>query len=195
LARYPKNPDRYADPKNWKYPVHTPFHARAARRYFSKPANRERYTPEERAYIDGKIAEALERFGIAARPDDSPSPLGEEADEGPAAGTVARMTRDELLLVLLGQTRLRRARAIDASSAFLSERSERRIVGKVKDYDVVVRPKDRTIRHDCADWRRSRARGKLFCKHVGRLFLYLPEGEATELLRTILRDRRAWTFA
>src|SRR5207249_2716198 len=23
---YPKDPDRYADPANWKYPVHTPSH-------------------------------------------------------------------------------------------------------------------------------------------------------------------------
>src|SRR5437773_8189202 len=49
---YPKDPDKYADPANWKYPVHTPFHARAARRYFNEPRNRVKYTPEEQAYID-----------------------------------------------------------------------------------------------------------------------------------------------
>src|SRR5947199_190319 len=30
---YPKDPDKYGDPANWKYPVHTPLHARAAARY------------------------------------------------------------------------------------------------------------------------------------------------------------------
>src|SRR5437870_13218362 len=62
---YPKDPEKYGDPANWKYPVHTPFHARAARRYFNEPRNRAKYTPEEQAYIDKKINEALERFGVA----------------------------------------------------------------------------------------------------------------------------------
>src|SRR5437762_12263897 len=64
---YPKDPDKYADPANWKYPVHTPFHARAARRYFNEPRNRVKYTPEEQAYIDKKINEALQRFGVAVK--------------------------------------------------------------------------------------------------------------------------------
>src|SRR5256885_7515232 len=64
---YPKDPDKYGDPANWKYPVHTPFHARAARRYFNEPRNRAKYTPEEQAYIDKKINEALERFGVAVK--------------------------------------------------------------------------------------------------------------------------------
>ena len=56
---YPKDPDKYADPANWKYPVHTPFHARAARRYFNEPRNRVKYTPEEQAYIDKMTFEEL----------------------------------------------------------------------------------------------------------------------------------------
>src|SRR3989441_5335495 len=64
---YPKDPEKYADPANWKYPVHTPFHARAARRYFNEPRNRAKYTPEEQAYIDKKINGALERFGVAVK--------------------------------------------------------------------------------------------------------------------------------
>src|SRR5256884_5472154 len=64
---YPKDPEKYGDPANWKYPVHTTFHARAARRYFNEPRNRAKYTPEEQAYIDKKINEALERFGVAVK--------------------------------------------------------------------------------------------------------------------------------
>src|SRR2546429_726241 len=77
---YPKDPDKYADPANWKYPVHTPFHARAARRYFNEPRNRVKYTPEEQAYIDKKINESLERFGVAVKIRD-----GQVEDE---AGTI-----------------------------------------------------------------------------------------------------------
>jgi len=61
--RYPKNQDHYADPENWKYPVHTPVHARRARQYFDKPANRARYTAAEQAYMDARINAALEHFG------------------------------------------------------------------------------------------------------------------------------------
>src|SRR2546427_1374758 len=64
---YAKDPEKYGDQANWKYPVHTPFHARAARRYFNEPRNRAKYTPEEQAYIDKKINEALERFGVAVK--------------------------------------------------------------------------------------------------------------------------------
>src|SRR2546427_318442 len=65
---YPKDPDKYGDPANWKYPVHTPFHARAARRYFNEPRNRAKYTPEEQAYIDKKINEPLERSAHVQAP-------------------------------------------------------------------------------------------------------------------------------
>src|SRR3989442_1005141 len=64
---YPKDPEKYGDPANWKYPIHTPFHARAARRYFNEPRNRAKYTPEEQAYVDKKINEALEWFGVAVK--------------------------------------------------------------------------------------------------------------------------------
>src|SRR5256885_17169814 len=64
---YPKDPEKYGDPGNWKYPLHTPFHARAARRYFNEPRSRAQYTPEGQAYIAKKINEALERFGVAVK--------------------------------------------------------------------------------------------------------------------------------
>src|SRR6266496_3017819 len=65
--RYPKDPEKYADPANWKYPVHTAFHARAARRYFNDPRNRVKYDEAEQAYIDKKIDEALAKCGVAAK--------------------------------------------------------------------------------------------------------------------------------
>src|SRR5436309_2799661 len=58
---YPKDPEKYGDPANWKYPVHTPFHAPAARRYFNQPRNRAMHSPEEQAYIDKKINDARDR--------------------------------------------------------------------------------------------------------------------------------------
>ena len=112
---YPKDPEKYGDPANWKYPVHTPFHARAARRYFNEPRNRAKYTPEEQAYIDKKINEALERFGVAVK-----IKGGEIEDEAgtiqadvPMNKDIDKMSFDELLLVFLGRNRLASAKAID----------------------------------------------------------------------------------
>src|SRR5438093_11708669 len=67
---YPKDPEKYGDPANWKYPVYTRFHARAARRYFNEPRNRAKYTPQEQAYIEKKINEALAQFGVAVHDKD-----------------------------------------------------------------------------------------------------------------------------
>src|SRR3970282_2953839 len=94
---YPKDPEKYADPANWKSPVHTPFHARAARRYFTDPRNRGKYSEAEQAYIDKKINEALTHFGV-------PVALGPSAVEPEAARiqadtplhkAIAPMTPDE----------------------------------------------------------------------------------------------------
>src|SRR5437764_14329374 len=80
---YPKDPDKYADPANWKYPVHTPFHARPARRYFNEPRNRVKYTPEAQAYIDNKINESLARLGVAVKI--RAGQVADEAGTNPAA--------------------------------------------------------------------------------------------------------------
>jgi hypothetical protein len=63
---YPKDQSVYADPENWRYPLHTPWHARTARRYFDESSNRTKYATEEQAYIDGRINEAVQKFGKSA---------------------------------------------------------------------------------------------------------------------------------
>src|SRR3989475_3993707 len=112
---YPKDPDRYADPANWKYPVHTPFHARAARRYFNEPRNRAKYTPEEQAYIDKKINEALERFGVAVKI--KGGTIEDEAGtiqaDVPMNKDIDKMGFEDLLLVFLRTNRLAAAKGID----------------------------------------------------------------------------------
>lgn len=60
-ARSPKD---YADPKNYKYPLHTAENVRAAITYFSRPKNQKMYTPEERRAIWRRILRAAKRFGV-----------------------------------------------------------------------------------------------------------------------------------
>ncbi len=194
---YPKDPDRYADPANWKYPVHTPFHARAARRYFNKPGNRAKYSPEEQAYVDRKINAALKRLGTAVA-------VGPSA-EGPEAGTIQadvpidkdieRMDLKELLGLFLGEGRMASARAIPSDLVSVEKETTTFLSGSVKRYSITVDLADRAIRHDCTDWIQNRSKAKLFCKHLGAFTIAIDRDRATRLLRRLLRERDAWTFA
>ena len=196
LDRYPKDPEKYADPANWKYPVHTPFHARAARRYFNDPRNRAKYTEAEQAYIDKKINEAFRKFGV-------PIALGPSAKE-PEAATIQAdipinkdidaMTLEELLLAFLGENRLASARHISTEQVRVDKESKSLISGSVKAYSVVIDLAQQRIEHDCADFRTNRARGKLLCKHLGASLLRIDPKTATSLLRRLLRERDRWTF-
>ena len=182
LDRYPKDPEKYADPANWKYPVHTPFHARAARRYFSDPRK--------------KINEALRKFGV-------PIALGPSAKE-PEAATIQAdipinkdidaLTLEELLLAFLGENRLASARQIPADQVRVDKESKSLISGSVKEYSVVIDLAQERIEHDCADFRTNRARGKLLCKHLGAFLLRIDPKTATALLHRLLRERDRWAF-
>ncbi len=194
---YPKDPEKYADPANWKYPVHTPFHARAARRYFNKPGNRAKYTPQEQAYIDRKIDGALEKFGVAIKVKG-----GEIEDEAgiiqadvPVDKDIDRLSRDELLLLLLGRNRLASARGIGGALVSIDKATTTLLSGSVKAYAVRIDAQDRRIDHDCIDWRTNRAKARLFCKHLGAFLLHVDQGRAVRLLRTLLRERDRWSFA
>ncbi len=134
--RYPKDPEKYADPANWKYPVHTAFHARAARRYFNDPRNRVKYDEAEQAYIDKKINAALAKFGVAAKIAGGV----EEREAGiieqdvPSATPIENMKLEELLQVFLGTDRLARAREIDPSVVRFTKRVNTMLAGEVKQY-------------------------------------------------------------
>jgi hypothetical protein len=193
---WPKDPDKYADPKNWKYSVHSPFHARAARRYFNDERNRMKYDEAEQAYIDKKINDALGRFGVAAKIKGGV----EEAESGiieddlPLGKPIDAMDRDELLKVFLGTERLGRAREIGEDRVRFTKRGSTIVNADVKDYVVSLDLLNKTIYHDCTHWTQNRAKAKLFCKHIGRFFLSLREAEATDRLREVLRDRDKWVF-
>lgn len=180
---YPKDPKHYADPANWKYPVHTPFHARAARRYFDMPENRAKYSEEEQRYIDWRINQALLKFGVVEGRalEDRKVPFEKDLEE---------MGLENLLVFLLGKDRLQRAMKIEEVRM---TRSDGIIHGEVRGYRVRIDLVDKRIAHSCPDWER-RSAGGLFCKHVGAAFLKLSEEEATEILRRLVKERDRWIF-
>lgn len=193
---YPKDSEKYADPANWKYPVHTPFHARAARRYFNDPRNRAKYTPEEQAFIDKKINEALERFGVAVkvkggRMEDEAGTI--QADV-PINKDIDKMSFEELLLVLLGKNRLASAQGMDPGLVSLDKSADTLLSGTVKDYTVLIDRQAKRIEHDCVDFRTNRAVARLLCKHIGAFLMRVDRAKATRLLRELLRERDRWTF-
>ena len=194
--RWPKDPDKYADPRNWKYPVHTPFHARAARRYFNDPSNRAKYDEAEQAYVDRKINAALAKFGVAAKifggVEEPEADIIEE--DIPLKKSVDEMDLEELLAVLLGTDRLARAKDIPDDAVQFTKRGSTIVNADVKAYTVSLDLMNKTIYHDCTDWTQNRAKAKLFCKHVGRFFLSIKPGEATNTLRGLLLERDKWVF-
>jgi hypothetical protein len=186
---YPKDQSLYADPENWRYPLHTSWHARAARRYFDDPSNRNKYSPEEQQYIDARIDQALEKLGAEVgttgrrkRPSPVALPSGNE-----------ERSLEQLLRLFLGAPRLQRAREIDDSLVSISQESSEIIEGKVKNYTVRIDLANHAILHDCQDWRNNVA-SKNMCKHLGKFLLMLDKGRATDILRQVLREIGQWAF-
>jgi len=60
---------QYADPKRFKYPVHTKSNALAALRYFSKTKNRGGYSSEEVKTIARRIISACKKYGVEVSED------------------------------------------------------------------------------------------------------------------------------
>lgn len=195
--RYPKDRESYADPENWKYPVHTPHHAIAARRYFNRESNRQVYDEEEQIYVDSRINRALRSFGI------DPESLtlgtgteiatrGQVVEEPPPDIKSASIT--ECLEFLLGGPRLRRAKSISDKELKILRYDRRQLHARIRTYDVRIDFKKKTIEHDCADWGRRKT-GKKLCKHLGKIMLTIPEGDATLLLRDIIAKPDSWQLS
>lgn len=72
---YPKDKSRYADPVNFKYPIDTEQHARAAWSYIHQERNRKDYSASELEYIESRIKRALKKFDVEIKEDKKASVL------------------------------------------------------------------------------------------------------------------------
>jgi len=187
---YPKDPAVYADPENWRYPLHTSWHAKAARRYFDDSPNRTKYSKEEQEYIDWRINQALQEFGTKT---ESTTSHKRPLPTAPKRAKLEELSLEQLLRLFIGGPRLQRAREIEDSLVSLPLISEDGLTGTVKEYSVRIDMKNRTITHDCQDWRKNMD-SKNMCKHLGKLFLSLDEGRATDILRQVLKEKEQWSF-
>jgi hypothetical protein len=186
---YPKDQSLYADPENWRYPLHTSWHSRAARRYFDDPANRNKYSKDEQDYIDWRINQALSKFGPVSA---SSEPRKRSPPTAPTR-KIDDLSLEDLLRTFLGGPRLNRAKEMDDSLVSISQENSDVIEGKVKEYVVRIDIPNRTILHDCQDWRNNMA-SKNMCKHIGKLLMILDEVKSANLLRQVLREKDSWSF-
>jgi len=192
---YPTAPDLYADPRNFMYPLDKPTRAKLARRYFDELRNRNKYTEQERLFIDSRIDEALKRFGVT--PDEARAKVypGTDRRRPPtrlSKDEIKKLDLDGLLQRFLGAARLERAKSIPDNLVALSSGNDV-ISGNVKQYSVQIDLKNRVITHDCDDWKKH-MKSRLMCKHLGRVFLAIGKAEATAVLRRILSEKDRWTF-
>ena len=61
---YPEKSKMYADPKNFKYPIDTEEHARAAWSYIHQARNRKGYTTEELKSMEARIRKVLKKYDV-----------------------------------------------------------------------------------------------------------------------------------
>ena len=106
---------------------------------------------------------------------------------------VVEMDFSDLLSAFVDKSRLERAQAIGDNELKVEEFSDKRLVASIRAYHILIDFSERAIRHDCADWSRSLSL-KQFCKHLGKLFLYLPKDKALKILRKIYSERDDWEF-
>jgi hypothetical protein len=99
---YPSDKGKYADPTNFKYPLDTEKHVRAALAYFSKASNRSKggYSPQEQKFMWKRIIAAARKYGIELSDDvkKHAEKLGESISDG---GEVIKMEMKEAELAEL----------------------------------------------------------------------------------------------
>ncbi len=102
-------------------------------------------------------------------------------------------TPEKLMESFIDGGRLRRAWSIGDSEVKMEEVREDLIRAMVKDYHIVIDSENKVVLHDCADWRKL-VPNKRFCKHLGKLFLYLPDERAKSILERIYTEEEDWSF-
>lgn len=183
---YPKDKSIYADPENWKYPLHTSWHAKAARRYFDDPLNREKYSEDERAYIDWRINKALNKFHktlTKASTRTTPS----------RRRNTSSVPLEENLLAFMDAGRIQRGVEIDDSLVTIEESTPEMLRARVKDYIVQIDMANKIILHDCEDWRKHIGAKKM-CKHFAKLLTVIDYSSAKQLLERITSEKDRWNF-
>ena len=143
----------------------------------------EELTPEQ-TEVKRKAQEYFERLTV--KPTVEASSLEMFVD-------VSQLNFNSLLQRFIDDARLKRARRIKDEEITIERADSKMVEAKIRDYHIVVDLKNRVILHDCADWSRCIPQKK-FCKHLGKLFLTLPEDKSIDILRKLFSEKNSWQF-
>ncbi len=103
------------------------------------------------------------------------------------------LSLDELLLTLMDQDRLDKAKRIKDEELTIIDISQINREVKIKQYIVKIDSHERTIVHNCHDWHKGFPKKRL-CKHLAKVFLTLPSEYSIKILNDLLRKKEQWRF-
>ncbi len=97
------------------------------------------------------------------------------------------------LTALMGESRLSRALTISDDEVKVTVSGKDRVEARIRNYQLSMDMRSKTIVHDCGDWERS-LETKQLCKHVGRVLLALPQDYAIAWIDEVQSDLENWSF-
>jgi len=97
------------------------------------------------------------------------------------------------LLHFTDAPRIGRGEKIKRGEVSITSSNEHHLAGDVRGYYIDIDLKQKVIKHNCDDWRKTMGR-KRFCKHLVSFFLKLPPGQASSVLSKIWDDIDSWSF-
>ena len=100
---------------------------------------------------------------------------------------------EKLLTNFTGKSRIQRGKAIEPRQIRISSADEGSVQAEVRGYAITIDAKNRTIRHNCADWTKNMPQRR-FCKHLVSLMFSLPPDLASTLLKKMKEERGEWEF-
>jgi hypothetical protein len=120
-------------------------------------------------------------------------PLAYERKLEEYTAPVSELSVEELLLKMTDKARLNRAKKIKDKELNITKATDSEIAAKMRDYIIKIDLKERTLTHNCADWRKGLGIRRI-CKHIGKLFLQLPSETSTSILEDIIKQKYKWRF-
>jgi uncharacterized protein YecE (DUF72 family) len=143
-------------------------------------------TPQQ-AEAKKVVSQYIENKVVQRKPMGTLTPFLVSAESAP------KHAIEELLRVFMDRGRYRRATEILDDELGLEEKKPCLIRAKIREYTIVIDLDKKVILHDCTDWTKH-AHEKTFCKHLGKVFLSLPETEAKQILNEIKSNKDSWQF-
>ncbi len=89
--------------------------------------------------------------------------------------------------------RVVRGEKISDDELKIAESTEENILANIRGYFIHVDLKRKVLKHDCDDWFKGKT-NKRMCKHLVKLFLTLPPGQAKRVLKGIWSELDGWVF-